>query len=646
MTFNQIALKIFKANLRRYLLFFLCNSFSILVFFTYATIYTNKNFMNPSNINYSITGNMVAPGVMVMLFSAFFIFYAQNSFIKFRKKEFGLFMVLGMTNNYIQRMMIIENGLIAIFSLLTGLVSGTIFSKLFYMLIIKIIDVKGVPFSNSIQSYIYTTIFFTAIYLLVIIKGLIESFRYEIINLLKSTRKQDDNFLNSPIWSVIGIILIVIAYLDMMINNSVENSSVSLRSLALCFLGIYLLISNMAWIFSKVTNFFHYKRYKNILFIANMKHTLGQSKKILFIITLFVSMTIFMSTIAVILVADSKRTSTAYNPYDIAYAEIFGKNKITAPKLDNILKNSKTNLTSLKSIDFISQPYITILSDKNLNTNLGTQLKVEKGSFTSLFQIVKDDGYEHDTSAISSLVVPIKGTNNTYKPGGKITKVLFNNIPILSNGHYVILNNNDFQNIRTNSKQNDVGTIKLMNFNDWYKTKEVLDELKSNLETSNRKNKTFFENINDDIKWFKPASRIADYLDQKQSGSYSLFLCSFVGILFFLSSVVMLHFKLLTEYDNEKIKYKKLYKIGITDNEVAKLISKELKVLFFVPYILSFFVSAFYSYHLPVKQGGQMVTLMYSLIISLIYFCFQIVFYLVYNKMYVKRLIQDLEKQK
>ncbi|MBU3099033.1 MULTISPECIES: FtsX-like permease family protein [Clostridium] len=72
--------------------------------------------MNPSNINYSITGNMVAPGVMVMLFSAFFIFYAQNSFIKFRKKEFGLFMVLGMTNKNIQRMMIIENGLIAIFS--------------------------------------------------------------------------------------------------------------------------------------------------------------------------------------------------------------------------------------------------------------------------------------------------------------------------------------------------------------------------------------------------------------------------------------------------------------------------------------------------------------------------------------------------
>ena len=98
--------------------------------------------MDPSNINYAITGNMVAPGVMVILFCTFFIFYAQNSFIKFRKKEFGLFMVLGMTIQNIQRIIFLENGLIAIISLITGLVSGTIFSKLFYLVIIKIIEVK------------------------------------------------------------------------------------------------------------------------------------------------------------------------------------------------------------------------------------------------------------------------------------------------------------------------------------------------------------------------------------------------------------------------------------------------------------------------------------------------------------------------
>jgi hypothetical protein len=645
MTFNQIALKIFKANMRRYLLFFLCNSFSIMVFFTYSTIYTNKNFMNTSNINYVITGNMVAPGLMVILFSIFFIFYAQGSFIKFRKREFGLFMVLGMTNQDIQRIMFLENGLIAIFSLLTGLVSGTIFSKLFYMLIIKIIDVKGIPFSISIESYLYTIVFFTGLYSLVIIKEFLDSFRYEIISLLKATRKQDNNFLNSPIWSVLGIIFIGIACFDMIINNGVENSSVSLRSMVTGFVGIYLFISNIVLLSSKVASYFQYKVYNNILFIANMKHTLGQSKKILFIITLFVSMTIFMSTMSIVLISDSKRVAKAYNPYDIAYANVYGKNKITVSELKGILQNSKTNLTSLRTIDIILKSHNTILSDENLNSNLGTNIKVDKGCFISLFQIVKDDGYIHDTTEMSSLDIPAKGVTNTYKPKGKITKVLFNNLPILTTGQYVILNNNDFKKIRATANQDDVGSIKLMNFKDWYKTEDVLNELQGKLETYNRENtRRFYDNINTDIKMFKATSKIRDYLDRKQSGSYLLFLCSFVGILFFISSAVILHFKLLTEYENEKIKYKKLYKIGITENEVYKLISKELKVLFFLPFILSTFVSAFYSFNLPVKQGGEMVTLMYSLIITLIYVCFQIVFFLVYKKTYLKKIIQSLEE--
>ena len=79
---------------------------------------------------------------------------------------------------------------------------------------------------------------------------------------------------------------------------------------------------------------------------------------------------------------------------------------------------------------------------------------------------------------------------------------------------------------------------------------------------------------------------------------------------------------------------------------MSKLIIKELKVLFFLPFILSTFVAAFYSYNLPVKQGAGLVTLIYSLMISLIYFCFQIVFYLVYKKLYIRKLIKDLENKR
>jgi hypothetical protein len=616
-----------------------------MVFFTFSTIFTNKKFMDPSNINSTISSMPIAPGLGVILFSVFFVIYAQNSFIKYRKSEFGLLMVLGMTNQNIQRIMLLENGLIAVFSLLTGLVSGTIFSRLFYLVVIKIIDVDGIPFSMTIESYLYTAIFFIVVYSLVISSSIIASLRFEIVSLLKATRKEDKNLLNSPIWVVIGIVFIGISFFDLKRNYNTHNSMVLLRSMAVCFVGLFLFISNIVWFISKVTNLFQDKLYKNILFIADLKYTFGQSKKILFLVTLLASMTIFFCNITVVFISDSQRFATEYNPYHMAYAEIYGKNVITASALDGILKNSETPLTSFKAVEFISKPRITILSDENLNTNLGTHINVEKGYFISLFQIVKDDGFVHDTSEISSLDIPTNGGNNTYKPKGKITEVLFNNIPIVANGHYVILNKNDYQNIKINAKQSDIGNIKLMNFKDWYKTGSVLKKLRSNLETYNRENtKSFYENINNDIKMFKPASRIGDYLERKQAGSFLLFLFSFVGILFFVSSAVILHFKLLTEYESEKVKYKKLYKIGITDNEVSVIISKELRVLFFLPFILATLLAAFYNYNLPLIRGEEMASLRYSLIIGLIYLGLQIVFYSIYKKMYVKRLIQFLGK--
>lgn len=174
--------------------------------------------MNPSKINSSISHNLIAPSLGIVLFSVMFIIYAHASFAKFRRTEFGLFMVLGMTNWDIGRIMLFENSLIWFFSLLTGLVSGTLFSRIFYYLISKIVDIKGINFTASIASYLYTIIFFTVIYILVILINFIVSSNYEIISLLKESRKADRNIISKPYLALIGIIIIGLSFWDMIIN--------------------------------------------------------------------------------------------------------------------------------------------------------------------------------------------------------------------------------------------------------------------------------------------------------------------------------------------------------------------------------------------------------------------------------------------
>ena len=586
--------------------------------------------MDSSKVSSFISSNLIAPSLGIVLFSVLFIIYAHASFAKFRRTEFGLFMVLGMTNWDIGRIMLFENSLIWFFSLLTGLVSGTLFSRLFYFLISKIVDIKGITFSASFESYLYTIIFFTVIYILVILINFIVISKYEIISLLKASRKADKNLISKPYLAFIGILMIGLSFFDMIIHYTTGNSAVFIRSFSLCFLGIYLLISNLIWFISKILS--KEKYVENILFISDLKYTFGQSKNILFLITVLVSITIFFCSLAASLFSDSQKFATAYNPYHIAYTEVSDKNKLTDIQLNNIIKNGETQLDSYKSMEFIYEASAKrmVLSDEILNSNLGSRIQVEKDHFINLFQVVMNDSYQHDLYEMKQL--EIKTTTGSYKyvSQGQMTEVLFNRTPLLAMS-YVILNNSDYLKVKAEIDPIKISSIKLINFKDWYKTKGILDKLSHELEMYNEEN----TRISPSDIVFKPVSRISDYLEHKQGGSFILFLFSFIGVLFFLSSAVILHFKLLIEFEREKIKYKKLYKIGITEMEISRVISKELKILFILPVLIGTMVAIFYSYSMLV--GVEMSAIKYSIIFGLIYLGLQFAFYFIYKKFYIKK---------
>lgn len=78
-----------------------------------------------------VSGNLYAPFLVIRVFAVLFIVYAQMAFLKFRKSDFGLLMVLGMTSHNIRKIILFENSMIALASILTGLGAGTVFSGIF-----------------------------------------------------------------------------------------------------------------------------------------------------------------------------------------------------------------------------------------------------------------------------------------------------------------------------------------------------------------------------------------------------------------------------------------------------------------------------------------------------------------------------------
>jgi predicted lysophospholipase L1 biosynthesis ABC-type transport system permease subunit len=344
MNFKQISFRMFKNNIRQYYLYILCGSFSTMIFFLFSTIMTNVDFNDPRKVDSMISSNLYAPSLVLAIFSFVFIIYAHNSFIKFRKKDYALFMIIGMTNSNVRKVMVFENAIIAIISIISGLVLGTVFSKGFYFIITKIIG-TNIDFSINSKSYIYTLIFFVGINIIIILKSYILLGKYKIIELLKNGKLADENFTGKYVFAILGLLIIVSSIIFPMLYNKISSKLVLIYTVTI-LIGIYLVIANLNWYIMKIFKAFKYKYINNLLFISNLKYKIGSCKNIIFSITLLVVTIVFFISFSSTAKEQLSNNAIKYNPFDIAYCEIFGKNEISEDLLNKIVKSNEVQLTS------------------------------------------------------------------------------------------------------------------------------------------------------------------------------------------------------------------------------------------------------------------------------------------------------------
>ena len=646
MTFNEIILKMFKHNFRRYLLFFLCNSFTVMIFFVYASLYTNRDFNDVYQVDPSISSNLIAPGLGIVLFSVFLVIYAQSAYMKNRKKDFGLFLVLGMTNKDIKKIILVENAIIAAASIIIGIAAGTQFSYLFFCIVSQIIN-TSLHFSLSLRGYLITILFFAIIYCVVILFSLVLTSNYKIIRLLKDGRKSDKNSFNGAVWLFIGGAIILLSVVVIMLRK--ENNMALLVSMLLCFSGIMFILSNVPNIYdfcktklSRANN--KSSTYNHIVVTTDLKYSIGQSKKIMLIITILISITIFFISFALKLMSGAMGLAIENCPFHVEYTQLYDKNKISEKELNEIIRSSATPLNEMKKVDFLTTRYITILSSDILNKNFGTSIKVEDGHFLSLFPVVPDDGYVHDYSELSSLDISSNSKENVLLPNGKLIKVLFN-VPVsLSNNHFIIVNEKEYSLLAQNNSNIKVnkGVINLINFNDWRKTGQAVEQLSKALRQYNEHHtESYFATRELDNKLFSPTSRIQTYEQSMQSASFLLFLLTFVGVLFFFSSTVVIHFHLQSKKEYERGKLLKLLKIGITSSEFRKIVTKELSVLFYTPYIMAIIASLCFYVEVQAVQGN-IYDFMFPIAVGLLGLLFQALYLKWYKSWYIRGIWREV----
>lgn len=209
----KLALRNVKKSYRDFLIYFLTLAFSVCLFYTFNSFQDQQYVMQMNEAQTALIETLSLMmgylSVFVAIVLAFLILYANNFLIKRRKKELGLYMLLGMPKNSISKVLIYETFLIGLLSLALGMAAGFLLSQLLTIITAHLFEVTlNYTFVFSMKATIWTVLSFSIIFLIIMIFNTFVLNRYQLIDLLNASKKNEEMKIKK-IW--ISIILFLIS---------------------------------------------------------------------------------------------------------------------------------------------------------------------------------------------------------------------------------------------------------------------------------------------------------------------------------------------------------------------------------------------------------------------------------------------------
>ncbi len=192
----RLAVKNVKKSFRDYMIYFLTLAFAICLFYSFNSFQAQQAVMELSQSQHeiieSVQGLIKTLSMFVAVVLGFLIIYANNFLIKRRKKELGLYTLLGMPKHHISRVLVYETFMIGLLSLIAGLLAGLFVSQLLTIITANLFEAAlNYSFIFSTDATKMTIIAFAMIFFIIMIFNIFILNRYQLIDLLTADKKNE-----------------------------------------------------------------------------------------------------------------------------------------------------------------------------------------------------------------------------------------------------------------------------------------------------------------------------------------------------------------------------------------------------------------------------------------------------------------------
>ncbi|EMY4798212.1 TPA: FtsX-like permease family protein [Bacillus pacificus] len=650
MTFWQFAFKNVTRNARAYFAYFVSSAFSIAIFFSFA-VYLFHPKLHMTDVNYALNILMTISEVVIVFFSFFFLLYSIGTFLKVRKKQFGILTVLGISQKQLKRLIFLENMLIGILSIFFGIQLGLVFSQFFLLVTAKITHVPGLYLYWPTGAIILTIVIFLGLFILV------SSFTPMLIRTRKAVRllkegKQQKERKASVLISLFGATCLITGYvlaanpLYFMSLGDIIGLLYAVSSIfvipSLISAGTYFFFSQISFLLIRIlkTRRKFYMKRINMLWISDLAARIRTNINMLFIVAMLSTLAFTMITFLYGFGKFTKFDEIRKNPFPFTYLS-HTENTLADEHLNWLEQKFieehftytkfKTDIYEVSSSEDNTQLYYAIKqSDYNVLAKAlnWETLTVNKNESYILMTDLDDQviGTLHNKDKKNTLTL----TQNNLQLQVKEYKS-YNPFPNRLIYQLLILSDENVEALSTVSKQMSVYSFKVY---DWEKAHNIGSAFTTKI-----------YNESEAIKAEHPpfhASEASDSLYKAKLNVASFFLIgTFLGVIFFIGAGSVLYFRMYTDLTNEQEKYVTITKIGLTEAEMKRSATIQLAILFFVPYIMASIHTMF-----ATKMLQEILHLSFFAEITVVLVIFgtvEILFFLLIRSFYMQKLSQHIK---
>ena len=225
---------------------------------------------------------MLGLGVFVVeMFLLIFLFYTNSFLLKRRKKEFGLYSVLGMEKKHLARVIFYELLFCFVISLAGGLLAGMLLDKLLFLVVIKMLG-TDVPlgFSISVKGIQETVLYVGIVYVAMFVYALLQVRLANPIELLHSGSMAEKEPKSKLVITILGVVLLAAGYaISVTITNPIMAMLLFFVAVICVIIGTYLLFTSGSITLLKALekNKRYYYKIDHFLSVSNMKFRMKQN---------------------------------------------------------------------------------------------------------------------------------------------------------------------------------------------------------------------------------------------------------------------------------------------------------------------------------------------------------------------------------